>query len=211
MLSMQTIYTLILTTLGFKYLNTMSFLSKELIFTDKEIYFLGDDGFKYHVMMDWERSIMKHHADYVCSNGGDILEIGFGMGISADYIQANNPKSHTIIECHPQVIPRALAWAEGKDNVTIIEGDWYNKWSELSTYDGIFYDAYGDDNMYGLQHIIPSLIKKGGIFTWWNINKEQSSKGFIDFDNIEWHCIEIESDKNDYFNNDMYYMPMKQF
>ena len=57
-------------------------------------------------------------------------------------------------------------------NVTIIEGDWYNKWSELSTYDGIFYDAYGDDNMYGLQHIIPSLIKKGGIFTWWNINKD---------------------------------------
>ena len=79
---MQTIYTLILTTLGFKYLNTMSFLSKELIFTDKEIYFLGDDGFKYHVMMDWERDIMKHHADYVCSKGGDILEIGFGMGIS---------------------------------------------------------------------------------------------------------------------------------
>ena len=46
-------------------------------------------------MMDWEDGLMKKHADYVCSNGGDILEIGFGMGISANYIQQNNPASHT--------------------------------------------------------------------------------------------------------------------
>ena len=38
------------------------------------------------VLMDWESSIMEASADYVCSNGGDILEIGFGMGISAGYI-----------------------------------------------------------------------------------------------------------------------------
>ena len=211
MLLMQTTSTLILTILGFKSLNAMSYNSKELIFSDKGIYFLGNDGFKFYVMMDWEQSIMKHHADCVCSRGGDILEIGFGMGISAEYIQQNNPKSHTIIESHPQVIPRALDWAKDKDNVIIVEGDWYDKYSDLSTYDGIFYDAYGDSNMYELQNIIPSLIKKGGIFTWWNINKEKNSKGFIEFENIEWQCIDVEADDNDYFNSDVYYMPMKQF
>jgi tRNA A58 N-methylase Trm61 len=189
----------------------MSYISKELIFSDKSIYFIGNNGFKFHVMMDWEKSIMKHHADCVCSNKGDILEIGFGMGISAGYIQENNPKSHTIIESHPQVIPRALDWAKDKDNVTIVQGDWYDKYSDLSTYDGIFYDAYCDSNMYELQNIIPSLINKGGIFTWWNINKEKNSKGFIDFENIEWHSVDIEVDDNDYFNNNVYHMPMKQF
>ena len=77
-------------------------------------------------MMDWERKIMKAHADYICSNGGDILEIGFGMGISANYIQAHNIKSHTIIESHPQVYNKAQEWAEDKPNVNIILGDWYN-------------------------------------------------------------------------------------
>ena len=103
---------------------------------------------------------MKHHAECVCSNGGDILEIGFGMGISAGYIQDNNPKSHTIIESHPQVISRALDWAKDRDNVTIVQGDWYDKYSKLPTYDGIFYDAYCDSNMSELQKVIPSLIKR---------------------------------------------------
>lgn len=40
----------------------------------------------------------------MCEGGGDILEIGFGMGISAGHIQANSITSHTIVENHPQVI-----------------------------------------------------------------------------------------------------------
>ncbi len=39
------------------------------------------------IMMSWEHPVMKQHAEIVCKNGGDILEIGFGMGISAQYIQ----------------------------------------------------------------------------------------------------------------------------
>ena len=34
----------------------------------------------YEIMMDWETPIMKEHAKIVTKNGGDILEIGFGMG-----------------------------------------------------------------------------------------------------------------------------------
>ena len=69
----------------------MEFKDRKLIFDDSTIYFIDKDSQKKHfVMMDWEHNIMKAHADYACSNGGDILEIGFGMGISANYIQQNN-------------------------------------------------------------------------------------------------------------------------
>ena len=79
----------------------MSYIDKTLVFEEDKIYYT-DEGTTFEVMMNWEDSIMKASADYVCENGGDILEIGFGMGISAGYIQANNINSHTIIENHPQ-------------------------------------------------------------------------------------------------------------
>ena len=64
----------------------MSYISKTLIFESDKIYFT-EEGIQVEVMMDWEHSLMSASAAYVCENGGDILEIGFGMGISAGYIQ----------------------------------------------------------------------------------------------------------------------------
>ena len=81
----------------------MEYVDRELIFDSDKIYFIREEKM-FEVMMDWEDEIMKASADYICENGGDILEIGFGMGISAGYIQANNINSHTIIEKHPQII-----------------------------------------------------------------------------------------------------------
>ena len=114
----------------------MSYLNKTLTITGSQIYYI-DEGQKCEVMMDWEDEIMSASAAYVCQNGGDILEIGFGMGISAGYIQSHSINSHTIIENHPDVIPKAQAWAQGKPNVTIITGSWYDIKNDLSTYDGL--------------------------------------------------------------------------
>ena len=62
---------------------------------------MGDpDGSVEEVMMSWESPIMEASAEWVCSGGGDILEIGFGMGISASFIQQQNISSHTIVESH---------------------------------------------------------------------------------------------------------------
>ena len=112
----------------------MNYVDRTLIFEENKIYYI-DEGIEFEIMMNWEDSIMKASSDYICENGGDILEIGFGMGISANYIQANSINSHTIIENHPQVIEKAKVWASGKSNVTIIEGDWHDVKDSLSTYD----------------------------------------------------------------------------
>ena len=144
----------------------MGYTNKTLTFESDKIYYTDNDfGGDFEVMMNWEDSLMSASAAYVCGNGGDILEIGFGMGISAGYIQSHSISSHTIIENHPQIITKAQEWASGKSNVTIITGSWYEVKDNLSTYDGLFYDTWGDDNMINFSSSLSTLVKQGGVAT----------------------------------------------
>ena len=72
----------------------MAYKDEILTFETNKIYYSNSD-ITLEVMMDWESSVMEASADYVCSNGGDILELGFGMGISTGYIQENFSMIHT--------------------------------------------------------------------------------------------------------------------
>tara|TARA_Y100000310_G_scaffold159527_1_gene159094 strand:+ start:399 stop:1007 length:609 start_codon:yes stop_codon:yes gene_type:complete len=137
------------------------------------------------IMMSWEDPVMKKHAEIICSNGGDILEIGFGMGYSSGHIQNQDIKSHTIIEIHPEVARRAREWAKDKPTVIIIEADWYDVIDDLKTYDGIFYDAELDPNMRKFsKYATEKLLKKDGIFSFYNtITGEMSDNRYISFRN----------------------------
>ena len=160
------------------------------------------------IMMDWEQPLMKRHAEIVCKNGGDILEIGFGMGMSAGYIQSHSITSHTIIENHPDIITRAEAWASGKSNVTIITGSWYEVKDNLSTYDGLFYDTWGDDNMINFSSSLSTLVKQGGVATWWNSNASESN--YYNIPNVTYTQYSVNPPSNSYFNNTTYYLPQCQ-
>ena len=156
------------------------------------------------VMMDWESPIMEKSAEFICHNKGDILEIGFGMGICANYIQAQGVNSHTIVEIHPQIIDKLKVWAEDKPNVTIVEGDW-NSIEGLSSYDGIFIDTYGDENWSNFKDFALSKIKDGGKITYWNNFEE--AKNEHSFDNISFEQISINPEDNLYIQSSTYYMP----
>ncbi len=186
----------------------MSYINETLTFESDKIYYMAGD-FRTEVMMDWETPLMSASAAYVCEGGGDILEIGFGMGISAGYIQSHSITSHTIIENHPQIIPRAQQWASDKSNVTIITGSWYDVRNSLSTYDGIFYDTFGDDNMTQFSSSLDSLTNSGAKVTWWN--SEPSNKNIFNIPNINYQTININPPKNIYFNNNVYYLPKGEF
>ena len=185
----------------------MSYLDQTLTFESDKIYY-HEDSNELQVMMDWEAPIMSASAAYICQNGGDILEIGFGMGISAGYIQSHSINSHTIIENHPDVIPKAQAWASGKSNVTIVTGSWYDVKNDLLTYDGLFYDTWGDDNMDQFSSSLSSLMKAGGIATWWN--NEPSSTNFYNIPNVTYDTHNVTPTENCYFNNTIYYLPKCQ-
>ena len=85
-------------------------------------------------------------ADIVSENGGNILEVGFGLGISANKVQSNNPTKHVIIEIEEEIYNKALEWAEGKENVEVILGDWKNVIENITDkFDGIYMDADQDE------------------------------------------------------------------
>ena len=188
----------------------MSYTDKTLIFELDKIYYYSEGwGENIEVMMDWEDPLMSASAAYVCEGGGDILEIGFGMGISAGYMHSHSIDSHTIIENHPDVIPKAQEWANSKSNVTIITGSWYDVKDNLSTYDGIFYDTFGDTNMNHFSSSLKSLTKPGAKVTWWNNNS--SATTIYNIDGVEYDIINVNPPSNNYFNSNKYYLPKKEY
>ena len=178
----------------------MAFKDTILTFEDDKI--VTDDD--REVMMSWEAPIMEKSAEYICQSKGDILEIGFGMGICSDYIQAQGVNSHTIVEIHPQIVERLLTWAEDKDNVTIVVGDWNS--ADLGTYDGIFLDTFGDDSLTNFKSFALAKIKSGGKITYWN-NKESEYNPHA-FDSISYEQVSITPAINSYTTmENNYYMP----
>lgn len=99
----------------------------------------------YQTMMEWERPYMKAIIDRLAPTG-DVLEVGFGMGYSADEIQKHNISSHTIIEGDPNVLKKLKKWArKQKHKVIIIEGMWQDKLNSLGKFDSIFFDDAPND------------------------------------------------------------------
>ena len=188
----------------------MNYTDRKLVFDNDKIYYYDKSfGGNLEVMMDWEDDIMKAKADYVCKDGGDILEIGFGMGISAGHIQSNSIDSHTIVENHPQVLKKLKAWAAERPNVIIVEGGWYDVKDSLSKYDGVLYDTWGDVTRDNFTRVLPSLMKPNGRATWWNNFTDKDDVFFINGTTYE--AISVNPVSNVYFNSNTYYLPKKQF
>ena len=178
----------------------MAFKDRTLQFFDDRI--VDEDGIE--VMMDWEAPIMEKSAEYVCHNKGDILEIGFGMGICSDYIQAQGVNSHTIVEIHPQIIQKLNVWANSKSNVTVVEGDWNSV--SLSSYDGIFLDTFGDESLDNFKNFAVARGKSGAKVTYWNNYASQDNA--YTFDNISFEEVDISPVINMYTTlQGKYYMP----
>ena len=186
----------------------MTYISQSLSFNENKITYT-DTETEWEVMMDWEDPLMSASAAYICEEGGDILEIGFGMGISATYIQSHTINSHTIIENHPDMIPKAQAWAADKSNVTIVEGSWFDVKDTLSTYDGLFMDTFGDQDMDKFSSSLSSLMKVGGKATWWN--SMTGSENYYSITDVTYEVYDVTPPTNSYFNYNQYYLPKKQF
>ena len=127
------------------------------------------------VMEKWEEPYMKELANIVTSNGGKILEVGFGMGISARYIQEHEIEEHIIIEANADVFVKLEEFAQqAKHKVTPIFGFWQDVVDSLpnDSFDGILFDLapITEDqlivpNYYYYVEYAYRLLKKGGVFS----------------------------------------------
>lgn len=185
---------------------------ESLIFEKDAIYIDETKNLGEAVMHNAEDLIMKECANLATINGGHILEIGFGMGISASYIQQNNIKSHTIIEVHPEIYKRASDWANSKNNVNIILGNWYDVLPTIyDKFDGIFHDTHRDFQI----HLFLDRIKKNCndncsvVFFTYPMDTKIFSSKLVSVNNDDFNRLPYR--KNNYFRNNMYEIKYTNF
>lgn len=133
------------------------------------------------IMEDWQIPLMQAMANLVTESRGDILEIGFGRGISSSMIQEKQVKSHTIIECNDSVVNRFQQWRGNYPDrdIRLVHGLWQDTIGGLGTFDGVFFHTYPlneDEYMQYVNagvtfagHFFPSAaahLRPGGVFTY---------------------------------------------
>ena len=140
---------------------------EKLIFTENSMITPHNNHCVMHVC---ETSIMKKQAEIATKNGGNILEVGFGLHISADFITSNpNVTSYTVIEIHPEQYERALEWAKTKTiPIRVILGDWIDVLPLLNEkFDGVFFDTHTDDGLIRFLDKIEPNCKKDTVVAFY--------------------------------------------
>lgn len=136
------------------------------------------------IMEDWQIPLMKAMAKVVAEDGGDILEIGFGRGISAKMIMEYPIDSYMTVECNDNVIERFFIPFKAKykeKNIGIVHGLWQDTINDLGKYDGIFFHTYPLNDDEYMEYVNGSItfaehffsyasshLKPGGSFTYFS-------------------------------------------
>ncbi|KAH7091276.1 S-adenosyl-L-methionine-dependent methyltransferase [Paraphoma chrysanthemicola] len=109
------------------------------------------DGSANGVMMEWESTLMRRSAELILPAPGlRVLNVGHGMGIIDGIFQEKQPKSHHIIEAHPDVLKRMKeqGWYE-KPGVVVHEGRWQDVVPGLvekgELFDAIYFDTFAEE------------------------------------------------------------------
>jgi guanidinoacetate N-methyltransferase len=108
-------------------------------FTANDLRIMG-----HPVMEDWETPYMQELSRVAAGSGGDVLEVGFGMGISANFIQKTSVASHTIVEANADVFARLTIFAAQARNVRPCLGFWEDVCPAFpaESFSAILFDTY---------------------------------------------------------------------
>lgn len=200
----------------------------------KEDWFAAKAKFSKHklqilgepVMEDWETSYMKELAKIATSNGGTILELGFGMGISAKFIQKEKIKRHIVIEANGEVAKQAKIFAKkAKHKTQVLEGLWENKIDviENNSLDGILFDTYPlsekelYQNHFNFFPFAYRKLKKGGVFTYYSdeikkfskVHLKKLQKAGFKLKNIQSRVVRVNPPRNcDYWKSNTILAPI---
>jgi amino acid adenylation domain-containing protein len=152
---------------------------RQVAYDDHQLIIAGQQ-----VMQDWEQPLMDAMAKVVTEAHGDVLEVGFGMAISATCIQKYGCRSYTIIEPNDEVVERFHEWKKQfpERNMRVLHGRWHDVHQQLGdeTFDGVFFDTvptFEDeylreviDNVVMAEDFFPvaaRVLRPGGVFTWY--------------------------------------------
>jgi hypothetical protein len=106
------------------------------------------DGTSRYVMVQFERPLMEKTAEILCRGGGHVLNVGFGCGLVDEAIAKRSPRSHTIVEAHPQVLEWMAedGWMH-RPNVHVLADCWEDvDWTRFRhRFDAVFEDVFPFD------------------------------------------------------------------
>jgi len=138
---------------------------------------LDIDG--HPVMQRWETPYMASLAKIATAEGGRVLEIGFGMGISAGAIQKHDIAEHVILEANADVFKRLQQFSKTSPHkVTPIgPGLWQDTIKEVEdgSISGILYDTYPlvkeEQHTHQFDFIGQAFekLRPGGVLTYCNL------------------------------------------
>jgi guanidinoacetate N-methyltransferase len=144
------------------------------------------------IMEDWQVPLMKAMAEVATASHGDLLEVGFGRGISSSLIQEMGVRSHTIVECNRSVIQRFSDWRQAYPSreIHLLEGRWQDVTDQFTEYDSVFFHTYPLDEEDYLQNVVNSstfaehffptaarCLRPGGVFTYMTNEIDSLSRG----------------------------------
>ncbi|WP_418603969.1 hypothetical protein [Hwangdonia sp.] len=136
------------------------------------------------IMEDWQIPLMQEMAKAIAEGGGDILEIGFGRGISAEMILNFPINTYTAIECNNDVINTYFKQFKEKHaakKINLVPGLWQDTIDALDVFDGILFHTYPLNDDEYMQYVNGSVtfaehffslaakhLKPGGAFTYFS-------------------------------------------
>jgi guanidinoacetate N-methyltransferase len=164
------------------------------------------------IMEDWQLPIMKSMAAIVSRGHGNVLEIGFGRGVSAELIQAGGVRSHTIVECNASVIARFEHWraTHPASDIRLAPGLWQDVIDSLGTFDAIFFHTYALDQDEAVSLVAGSVtfaahffavaaqhLRPGGVFTYLSneidsLGREHQRLLFEHFSSVRLERLQLE-------------------
>jgi len=108
---------------------------------------LTDETGTHQVMMGWEKPYMEACIDKLEPHGS-VLEIGYGLGFSAERICSfPGVTDYTVIECSPVVWDEVEKFKERHTNIniTLVKGRWQDVLYTCGAFDSIFFDDYSPE------------------------------------------------------------------
>jgi len=100
----------------------------------------------FPIVEQWEKPIQEDLAKFTC-RGQDriVLEIGFGLGMAANAVQALQPRQHYILESHIEIAKNAINAFNGLQSPpVVIRAAWEVVLPYLASqrFDAIIFDSY---------------------------------------------------------------------
>ena len=144
------------------------------------------------IMEDWQTPVMKAMAERATAGHGDVLEVGFGRGVSATFIQERGVRSHTVVEANDHAIERHFdPWRSGLPgrDIRLVRGRWQDHVDALGLYDGIFFHAFPLNEQEFIEHVLHGItfaehffavaaehLRPDGVFTYLSTEVDSLSR-----------------------------------